>query len=62
VFAQVLQWLLSLATKVLCEGNANYSGRGRRTLPEYQLITSLLGRVKLQEVRQAITWIQQHTV
>ncbi|XP_059488486.1 serine/threonine-protein kinase Pink1, mitochondrial [Neocloeon triangulifer] len=59
---EVLQWLLSLATKVLCEGNVTYSGRGRRTLPEYQLITSLLGRVKLQQVRQALTWIHQNSM
>ncbi|XP_065352449.1 serine/threonine-protein kinase Pink1, mitochondrial [Cloeon dipterum] len=59
---EVLQWLLSLATKVLCEGNTAFSNRGRRTLPEYQLITSLLSRVKLQQVRQALSWIHQNSM
>ncbi|XP_053598735.1 serine/threonine-protein kinase Pink1, mitochondrial [Microplitis demolitor] len=83
---EILQWLLCLTTKVLCEGreieilNAmpsasadqkvdkkNYrrmiSTRlsGRRTMPEYQLIASFLGRVSLFNVRQGLQWIDRNT-
>jgi hypothetical protein len=65
---QILQWLLCLTTKVLCEGmklstavtssSFNTGGIGtRRTLPEYQLIASFLMRVKLREIRAALDWI-----
>ncbi|XP_017881415.1 serine/threonine-protein kinase PINK1, mitochondrial [Ceratina calcarata] len=85
---EILQWLLCLTTKVLCEGrnsmlklpealraeeeeehdgrnniyNRSLSTRscGRRTMPEYQLIASFLGRVTLGNVRTALKWIQQN--
>lgn len=33
---------------------------GRRTMPEYQLIASFLGRVTLGNIRTALKWIQQN--
>lgn len=83
---EILQWLLCLTTKVLCEGREieilnsmpsssqdekvekkNYrrliSTRlsGRRTMPEYQLIASFLGRVTLYNVREGLQWIDRNT-
>ncbi|KYM95147.1 PREDICTED: serine/threonine-protein kinase PINK1, mitochondrial [Cyphomyrmex costatus] len=84
---EIMQWLLCLTTKVLCEGrkenlllsyeshvdikhdinryNANKQTRsmhfcGRRTMPEYQLITSFLSRVTLTNVKNALKWIQRN--
>ncbi|RZC35857.1 serine/threonine-protein kinase PINK1, mitochondrial [Asbolus verrucosus] len=66
--AEILQWLLSLTTKVLCEGKINNKsfGRsdmnvGRRTYPEYLLISSFLCRAKLSNIRSALSWIQENT-
>lgn len=33
---------------------------GRRTMPEYQLIASFLGRVSLGNVREGLKWIQKN--
>lgn len=55
--SEVLQWLLCLATKVMCEGRVFLSTR--RTETEYQLISTFLTRVRLSTVRQALLWIQQ---
>lgn len=70
---EILQWLLSLTTKVLCEnrkdvtGPANPDGpaadafgfqMGRRTYTEYLLISSFLARARLETVRSAMNWIQ----
>ncbi|XP_019869047.1 serine/threonine-protein kinase Pink1, mitochondrial [Aethina tumida] len=74
--AEILQWLLSLTTKMLCEGriknnsfqskseaktenndNANMRS-GRRTYPEYLLISSFLCRAKLSNIRSALSFIQ----
>jgi PTEN induced putative kinase 1 len=65
--AEILQWLLSLTTKVLCEGrinkNSTKSARsdlekgGRRTYPEYLLISSFLVRAKLSNIKAALVFI-----
>lgn len=65
---EVLQWLLSLTTKVFCDGRAaadvkftaNAFGyqMGRRTYTEYLLISSFLVRARLESVRAAMSWIQ----
>lgn len=68
---EILQWLLSLTTKVLCDGGraaggiqtkftANAFGyqMGRRTYTEYLLISSFLMRARLDAVRTALSWIQ----
>lgn len=65
--AEILQWLLSLTTKVLCDGrggntkfteNAFGYQMGRRTYTEYLLISSFLVRARLESVRTAMNWIQ----
>ncbi|CAH0557225.1 unnamed protein product [Brassicogethes aeneus] len=58
--AEILQWLLSLTTKMLCEGRMNnqcLKKSGRRSYPEYLLISSFLCRAKLSNIRSALTWI-----
>lgn len=83
---EVLQWLLCLTTKVLCEGrntatfaynagpgehadqdtqrdfyrSLSTKSCGRRTMPEYQLIASFLGRVTLSNVKTALKWVQRN--
>lgn len=61
--AEILQWLLSLATKVLCEGRMycmsdgpDQRKGGRRTYPEYLLIASFLRRAKLSSIRNSIAF------
>ncbi|XP_045470032.1 serine/threonine-protein kinase Pink1, mitochondrial [Harmonia axyridis] len=68
--AEILQWLLSLTTKVLCERRAipsfdelqNKEGipQGRRTYPEYLLISSFLCRASIYNIRLALSWIQNN--
>lgn len=69
--AEILQWLLSLTTKVLYEariGNRAHDPndtfglrqmRTNRTQTEYLLISSFLVRSQLQQIRSAIEWIHQ---
>mgnify|MGYP003529992341 FL=1 len=58
----MLEWLLSLTTKVLCErglgaSNADYMMKNRRTYTEYVLITTFLSRANLRNIRKALNWI-----
>ncbi|KRT78283.1 protein kinase, partial [Oryctes borbonicus] len=69
--AEILEWLLCLTTKVLCEGRMsnmpnsekldlrkkNVYRVGRRTYPEYLLISSFLCRAKLSNIKAALTWM-----
>ncbi|KAK5646259.1 hypothetical protein RI129_004723 [Pyrocoelia pectoralis] len=66
--AEILQWLLCLTTKVLCEGrlynlpDSNSSAghtykHGRRTYPEYLLIASFLRRARLSTIRSSLMFI-----
>lgn len=66
--SDILQWLLSLTTKVLVDdrlmGGVDGSGKdafgyqiGRRTYTEYLLISSFLMRARLQYIRNALNWI-----
>ncbi|XP_046397282.1 serine/threonine-protein kinase Pink1, mitochondrial [Ischnura elegans] len=58
---EVLQWLLFLTSKLVCErGLPVGSYSQRRTFPEYQLISSFLARVHLRKVREAVTWMRRH--
>uniref|UniRef100_A0A182Q946 non-specific serine/threonine protein kinase n=1 Tax=Anopheles farauti TaxID=69004 RepID=A0A182Q946_9DIPT len=60
---EILQWLLSLTTKILCEGPLRVTPdgtMGRRTYTEYLLIASFLSRVRLERIKRALDWI--HTV
>ncbi|XP_058821204.1 serine/threonine-protein kinase Pink1, mitochondrial isoform X2 [Topomyia yanbarensis] len=56
---EILQWLLSLTTKILCEGRLQASSEtmGRRTYTEYLLISSFLVRAKIRRIKQALDWI-----
>lgn len=68
---EILQWLLSLTTKVLYEGwltptkpdiKKNVLGlqsTRRQTYAEYLLISSFLLRARLEKIRQGLHWIQQ---
>lgn len=67
---EILQWLLSLTTKVLYEANldggvqlhafeSSRSIPSRRTHTEYLLLTSFLLRAQLQHIRSALEWIRQ---
>ncbi|XP_058119553.1 serine/threonine-protein kinase Pink1, mitochondrial [Anopheles ziemanni] len=60
---EILQWLLSLTTKILCEGPLRVTPddtMGRRTYTEYLLIASFLTRARLERIKRALAWI--HTV
>lgn len=67
---EILQWLLSLTTKVLYEAKLNNMERldafesscntkSNRTHTEYFLLTSFLIRAQLQHIRSALEWIRQ---
>lgn len=54
---EILQWLLCLTTKVLCEGGLGLCAvGGRRTLAEYRLISALLARASLHRIKAALAW------
>lgn len=60
---QILQWLLSLTTKIMCEGRPQiglnvYRPSGGRAYVEYLLICSFLVRARLRRIRGALNWIQ----
>lgn len=58
--SEILQWLLSLTTKILCEGRLQPAGNetmGRRTYTEYLLISSFLVRSGIQRIKLALQWI-----
>ncbi|XP_035780171.1 serine/threonine-protein kinase PINK1, mitochondrial-like [Anopheles albimanus] len=62
---EILQWLLSLTTKILCEGPLRITpddSRGRRTYTEYLLIGSFLARARLERIRRALDWIHMVNV
>ncbi|XP_055642900.1 serine/threonine-protein kinase Pink1, mitochondrial isoform X2 [Toxorhynchites rutilus septentrionalis] len=56
---EVLQWLLNLTTKILCE-NCFQPGNetiGRRAYTEYLLISSFLVRARVRRIKRALEWI-----
>lgn len=66
---EILQWLLSLTTKVMYESNLShverndaespYSIKMNQTCTEYSILTSFLIRAQLQHIRSALEWIQK---
>ncbi|XP_070074998.1 serine/threonine-protein kinase Pink1, mitochondrial [Drosophila takahashii] len=68
--SEILQWLLSLTTKIMCEGRpqlaagswAAAAAAGRRAYVEYLLICSFLARARLRRIRGALNWIQNAVV
>ncbi|XP_025830930.1 serine/threonine-protein kinase PINK1, mitochondrial [Agrilus planipennis] len=84
---EIIQWLLSLATKILCEGRRvngidtssksdvvvgnvdeireltkdhQKNNRGRRTYPEYLLLSTFLSRTSLSNIKKALNWIHDN--
>lgn len=62
----MLEFLLSLTTKVLCERglssiNTNYMMKSRRTYTEYVLISTFLSRANLRNMRRALEWIHSNS-
>ncbi|XP_023167782.2 probable serine/threonine-protein kinase DDB_G0267686 [Drosophila hydei] len=63
---EILQWLLSLTTKIMCEGrpqhgnssSSSVQSTGRHAYVEYMLICSFLVRARLRRIRGALNWIQ----
>ncbi|BFG02135.1 uncharacterized protein DMAD_01725 [Drosophila madeirensis] len=58
--SEILQWLLSLTTKIMCEGRPQLhpAAAGQRAYVEYLLICSFLARARLRRIRGALNWIQ----
>lgn len=61
-YEEILEWLLSLAAKIVCEGSrVGAEGFTRQdnklSYAEYLLIATFLCRAKLQSVKQALCWI-----
>ncbi|XP_017054614.1 serine/threonine-protein kinase Pink1, mitochondrial [Drosophila ficusphila] len=63
--SEILQWLLSLTTKIMCEGRPQLgagllpvASSGKRAYVEYLLICSFLARARLRRIRGALNWIQ----
>lgn len=52
---QILQWLLTMTTKVLCESRW---GNSQSALQEYQLVATFLATLSLQDIMVALDWIQ----
>lgn len=72
--SEILQWLLCLTTKVLCEGRRVMSAKflpddvnpqhypaldTNINSPEYNLVESFLRRIKLAVVRDALQWMNE---
>eukprot|EP00092_Neocalanus_flemingeri_P022378 GFUD01024271.1.p1 GENE.GFUD01024271.1~~GFUD01024271.1.p1 ORF type:complete len:615 (+),score=218.57 GFUD01024271.1:159-2003(+) len=53
----ILQWLLTMTTKVVCESRwGNTAG----ALFEYQLVATFLATMTMQDIRSALGWIQDN--
>eukprot|EP00088_Acartia_fossae_P071576 TRINITY_DN9856_c0_g2_i1.p1 TRINITY_DN9856_c0_g2~~TRINITY_DN9856_c0_g2_i1.p1 ORF type:complete len:655 (+),score=211.43 TRINITY_DN9856_c0_g2_i1:157-2121(+) len=52
----VLQWLLTMTTKVLCESRW---GNTESALQEYQLVATFLTTTSLQDIKSSLVWIQE---
>jgi len=52
---EILQWLLTMTTKVLCESRW---GNSSAALQEYQLVATFLATMSMQDIRASIHWIQ----
>jgi PTEN induced putative kinase 1 len=53
----ILQWSLTMTTKVLCESRFSNSGAA---LNEYQMVATFLRRLSLPRVEEGIKWIQNN--
>ena len=62
---EILQWLLTLTTKIIYEArfpkpfNGNKDrNRSERCNYEYQLVATFLSRIQMDEIKSALNWIQ----
>ena len=55
----IVQWLLTLATKVLCECRWGAAGAGAQF--EYQMVATFLVSTSVRDIREALAWIQDNT-
>lgn len=53
----VLQWLLTLTTKILCESRFANDGKALR---EYQLVATFLSRMSVSRVKEALQWMKNN--
>ncbi|XP_050316245.1 serine/threonine-protein kinase Pink1, mitochondrial [Anthonomus grandis grandis] len=56
-YEEILEWVLNLAAKILCEAG-NFKEGNKLTCVEYLVISTFLCRVKLQRVREALEWVR----
>jgi serine/threonine protein kinase len=54
---EIMQWLITITTKIVCESRFSNSGPA---LIEYQLVASFLSRLSIREVRDALIWINDY--
>jgi len=55
---EILQWLLAMTTKVMCEKRWASTGGAQF---EYQMVATFLARSSLANIRQSIQWIHDCT-
>ena len=54
---EILQWSLTITTKVLCESRFSNAGKALR---EYQLVATFLARLSVRKVKEALNWIHHY--
>ena len=54
---EILQWALTLTTKVLCESRFPNSGA---PLHEYEMVATFLRRLSLKRIKEAVSWIHNN--
>ncbi|XP_066255598.1 serine/threonine-protein kinase Pink1, mitochondrial [Euwallacea similis] len=57
-YEEILEWLLNLAAKIVCEGRSVTDG-SKLSNAEYLLISTFLRRIRLQGVKSALNWIRE---
>ena len=60
----ILQWLLTLTTKIIYEARFpkpfNKKDSNERSNYEYQLVATFLSRIQMDEIKSALNWIQRN--
>ena len=63
----ILQWLLTLTTKIIYEARFSKSvsrnedrNRKEHSNYEYQLVATFLSRIQMDEIKSALNWIQRN--
>ena len=55
--SEILEWLLTITTKVLCESRFSNAGKA---LKEYQIVSTFLARLSMKRVKEALNWIHHY--